>query len=97
MILLSVLANFDFFFVFRGYIIFFTDITNDLSSLTSSAYNERTNAPDKGLRQDFSCSQTCKRGEFLAGVYFAKRTSCLKRNNFGFLKEIICNLELFPF
>ena len=56
-ILKTVSASFDFFsflfFVFPSYInfIFFTGITNGLSSLTSSAHNERTKALDENLRK----------------------------------------------
>ena len=46
-------ANFDFFFRFRVRVVFFTGSANDLLSLTSPAYNNRTNGLDKNLRHGF--------------------------------------------
>ena len=46
-------ANFDFFFRFSVRVFFFTGSANDLLSLTSSAYNNTTNALDKNLRHGF--------------------------------------------
>ena len=49
----NVSAIFDFFFRFPGKVFFFTGSFNDLLSLTSTAYNNRTNALDKNLRHGF--------------------------------------------
>ena len=54
-------ANFDFFFRFRVRVFFFTGSANDLLSLTSTAYNKRTNALDKNLRHGFLVKPVKKR------------------------------------
>ena len=46
-------ANFDFFFRFQVGVFFFTGGANDLLSLTSPAYKNRTNELDKNLRHGF--------------------------------------------
>ena len=75
-------------------------ITNGLSSLTSSAHKERTKALDEDLRQGFvvkHVKRQCDLIGFTTAIYFGKLTLFLKCVNFGFLKEIICNLQLFLF
>ena len=54
-------ANFDFFFRFQVGVFFFTGSANDLLSLTSPAYNNRTNALDKNLRHGFSAKRVKQR------------------------------------
>jgi len=54
-------ANFDFFFSFLSYSIFSTGNSNDLLSLSSSAYHKRTNAHVKNLSHGFLVRRVKKR------------------------------------
>ena len=101
-------ANFDFFFRFRVRVFFFTGSANDLLSLTSTAYNKRTNPLNKNLRHVLRSE--CDLNWLLPFIFgwpglkftvtptFTKSFSFLNRVNILiFFKGISNNLELLSF